>query len=722
MKYFKLLLWGFVLYSTSLIAKEVSVEDARLVAKNFFFQQSQTVNIADYEKTQFSVNFIDRAEVLNFYVFNIEGRDGFVVVSGQDFTRPILGYSDQNNVDFTNLSPELNFLLEGYRQQIKFGVDNNAVATESDLNQWQRLRMNTGSRTSVVSTAGPLIITTWNQSPYYNDQCPANSTGEKAVAGCVAVAMAQVMKYYNHPAQGNSSKSYYDNSGSVTHYANISYASQTYAWNNMPLNLNAANTEVAKLLYHCGHSTQMNWEVDGSGTQTSYVVTALKNYFKYNTSVIERDRTDWDGSNNYTDAQWEQMIRTEIDALRPIIYSGYDEAMAGHAWNCDGYQSDGGTGFLYHMNYGWGGYGNGYFALTNLVSGTTPGGETTYFDRGHQIIVNIMPASAYPQGCTGTRNITGKEGSIDDGSGNQQYPNNTDCYTLIQPSCTQGKVNANFERFDLSAGDYVEIYAGIDVNAPLLATIVGGEDPVGTTYESIEGGMLIHFVTNSAGQAGGWDLNYSSIACGTITTTNPQGTITDGSGTCNYNTGAACYWYIQPVGATQIVIDFTSFNVDSPDNDYVKIYAGTTSTTVATFKGTTPPTTPITVNSNKAIVYFRSYPESTNANVGAGWSFNYTSDVASGIKLVNLNEQSKVYPNPFVGDATVELTGLENQEVTLTLSNILGQTIGQKSFKNTQALYTVQLSELSNIPYGSGVYFLNIAASGESKTIKLVSE
>ncbi len=372
------------------------------------------------------------------------------------------------------------------------------------------------------------------------------------------------------------------------------------------------------------------------------------------------------------------------------------------------------------MNYGWGGYGNGYFALTNLVSGTTPGGETTYFDRGHQIIVNIMPASAYPQGCTGTRNITGKEGLIDDGSGNQLYPNNMDCYTIIHPSCDNAEVAITFKQFDLEAEDYVELYAGPDNTYPLIGKFDMANPPsVTTPYNSLSGSLLIRFVTNSSGQGNGWDVSYTAKSCGYFTTRTSKGNIVDGSGDCNYDDGLNCSYLANVTGATQFVINFANFNLDAGNLDYVALYAGSSSTPQATYRMNALPPSNIVVNSFKFKVKFVT---NSDAVVNSGWSLHYTTNLSSNIPLVDLQNQVKFFPNPFVGDATVELTGLENQEVTLTLSNILGQTIGQKSFKNTQALYTVQLSELSNIPYGSGVYFLNIAASGESKTIKLLSE
>ncbi|MBN2669627.1 MAG: C10 family peptidase [Bacteroidales bacterium] len=720
MRIFTLLLL-FGLGFNSLFASNISVDDAKNVAKNYFFKHAKNAKNLDYSKTEFKLQYTEENEDVYFYVFNIDGQDGFVITSAQDFTRPVLAYSDEFNVDFNNLSPELRFVLDGYNLQIQYGIDHFARPTEKITSSWQNLRLNLSNKSSVVDEVGPLLITTWNQSPYYNDLCPADGTGEHAVVGCVAVAMAQVMKYYNYPSQGEGSKSYYDNSG-LTHYANINYANETYEWNNMPKYLAGANEDLAKLMYHCGHTTEMDWEVDGSGTQSSYVVTALENYFKYSTSANEYTRQNWNGSYNYTDAQWELMIRNELDLLRPIVYSGFTSSGgAGHAWNCDGYQSDDEGGYLYHMNYGWGGYGNGYFALDNLIAGVTPGGDDEYFDLGHQIITGIVPEANYPEFCGGTRTISGFEGLIEDGSGYSNYQANIDCQTLVRSECATGRTTIRFERFDLGTGDYLYLYSGPSTSDPLIATFDQNNVPDGE-YSSVNGGLLLRFVTDGSDQAGGWDLSYTGYTCGFITATSPTGTLSDGSGTCEYTSEAAlnCLWYIQTPGATQYTINFTQFDLDDPAHDYVQLYNNITGATIGTYKMNNLPPATIVADVPEIKIRFKTYIDETN--VGEGWTLNYSTNTVSTSEIEYVNNKVQVYPNPLTNESIVKLENFKDEIVNITVTDIVGKVLGNQSLRVENDVQNVSLQSILEHELNNGVYILNISNRNTNQTIKLIRE
>jgi len=610
-------------------------------------------------------------------------------------------------------------MLNGYSEQIKYGVENNARASKEDAASWQALQFPNLNKTSSTNSAGPLLLTNWNQSPYYNDMCPTDGSGDHAVVGCVAVAMAQVMKYYDYPLHGEGSKTYYDDEGSVQQYKTINYATKTYIWANMPSTLSGLNDDVAQLMYHCGHTVQMDWEVASSGTQSAYVVTALEDYFKYSNTANEYSKETWSGSEIYTDEEWEDMIKTELDLLRPIVYSGFSDD-GGHAWNCDGYIENSGE-YLYHMNYGWGGSGNGYFALDQLLSGTTTGGDEYYFDSGHQIIVRIQPEANYPEGCSGTRTITGFEGLVEDGSGKELYENNINCNTIIQPECARGKVKVSFETFDLAAGDYIYLYNGITVDDPVVAVFDMVNTPGDLEYTSTNNGMLIKFITDGSGNAEGWDLSYSSTVCSSITSTEGSGTFGDGSGSCDYDDGSfLCYWYIEPAGATQITLNFTEFDLDSPDHDYVTVYDGVSGATVyGPFKGSTPPSGNLVVNSSEVKVRFKGY---SDGNAGAGWSFDYTSNVVGIDDVINVDELVKVYPNPFSSDAFVEISNTDSKNVRIILTDIVGKRIADKDFGSLSSTTTISLSDLGNIDFEKGMYLLNVQIGNQIKTYKLISE
>lgn len=705
----------------SLIAKQVSIDEAKTVAKNFYYNNAKTSSYKNYEDMNMRLNHIEGEENPCFYVFTVEDSKGFVIISAQDFVKPILGFSDQSDIDFDNLSPELNSLLETYVEQIKYGVKNNYKSNSEIQKKWQNLQLPMVNRSSVVEPLGPLLITNWNQSPYYNDMCPTNSSGEHAVVGCVAVAMAQVMKYYNYPAQGFGSKSYSDYQGAVTNSANINFSQEEYGWNNMPITLSGENDYVAKLMYHCGHAVSMKWEIDGSGTQSSYIVTAARTYFGYSSTTNEFSQVNYYTDNiNYNDAEWGLMLRNELDALRPVIYSsGVSEGGAGHCWNCDGYRSDGEDGYLYHMNYGWGGSGNGYFPLDQLLAQSIPDGPDHYFDSHHQMILGMYPASDYPYVCEGERRIEGYEGVIGDGSTNLNYENNIDCMTIVQPECATGQTTVIFQNFDLATGDTLFLYNGTTIEDPLLATFDQSNVPDGA-YKSDNNGMLIRLKTDGEDNAQGWDARYMSSPCGSYTTSAAQGIVEDGSGSCDYIKNLNCYFYIEPTDADAILLQISDFNLEGSDKDYLKIYDGETNEVLAAWKKEDTPPANFLVNSGKVMLKFRTY---AHENSGAGWKIEYLTGPAVGLdEIINFNDLVKVYPNPFNGDAAVEIYNPDAKPIRLALLDITGRTLASKDYGILKNTSKIQLSELGNINFEKGVYLLNVKIGNQNKSYKLISE
>jgi len=218
---------------------------------------------------------------------------------------------------------------------------------------------------------GPLLTTTWNQWPYYNDFCPPGTP-----TGCVATAMAQIMKYHNHPAQGTGSHSY-----SHATYGTLSadFGATTYQWNNMPSSLTAGSTPeqknaVATLMYHCGVAVEMNYTPSVSLANSYSFKYALPTYFKYDGGIDLKQRSEYFGN----DAGWHDLLKNELDAGRPIFYAGASST-GGHAFVCDGYD-DGGC---FHFNWGWSGSGDGWYVTSNLVNG---------YNNSQEIVLNIKPA------------------------------------------------------------------------------------------------------------------------------------------------------------------------------------------------------------------------------------------------------------------------------------------------------------------------------------------
>ena len=405
MKRFTMILALLLMIAMPMMAERVTPETARKVASTFLNNNGAKAN----QLTDLS----NEAGFKNLYIFN--GNLGFVVMAADDCVRPILGYSLTDKFDAKDMPENLRWWLQGYSDEIQSAIDNKTRATSETSKMWKDLiegNYKAGKATMVVA---PLIQTKWNQNKYYNDLCPAVSDGPNghAYTGCIATAMAQIMKYWSYPSTGIGSHSYTWN-GQIL---NADFGATTYDWNNMldyyeyyyengtdpyaqwPSEPSAEEiAAVATLMYHCGVSVEMEYggsSTGGSGAPTLYVADALKTYFNYkNTAHYEQKSSN--STINYTDAEWITMLKADLNANRPIQYGGLDpNGNGGHAFVCDGYNSDD----YFHFNWGWAGRYNGYFSINNLDTGANSGeagaGNGVY-TRDQEAVFGIEPGSMVP--------------------------------------------------------------------------------------------------------------------------------------------------------------------------------------------------------------------------------------------------------------------------------------------------------------------------------------
>lgn len=406
------LLFSFVIFSLNVLADPVPLKTAKQVGQSFLTKPVTAAGKLKIKKLPVSLELIYMADALQldldnqsaqlqeqivpFYVFGAENQ-GYVIVAGDNRVIPILGYSDEGVFDPNNIPPNMQKWLESYKSGIRYAIENNIEVAPEIEAQWKALQMGSPINTkNLASSIAPLISTKWNQSPYYNDLCPFDNTeNEKTVTGCVATAMAQVMKYWNSPATGNGFHSYnHPTYGTLS----ASFGSTTYDWTNMPNQLTSTSTSaqknaVATLMYACGVSVDMEYGPGSTGGSSAYVISsaspvthcteyALKTYFGYKSTLKGIKKA------NYTNADWINLLKTELDAGRPIIYAGFGDG--GHCFVSDGYDNND----FFHFNWGWGGSYDGYFALDalNPGSGGIGGGSYTYND-GQQAIIGIEPAN-----------------------------------------------------------------------------------------------------------------------------------------------------------------------------------------------------------------------------------------------------------------------------------------------------------------------------------------
>lgn len=222
------------------------------------------------------------------YVFSINQDDGFIIVSAEDHARAILAYSFDEALNHSRLPVNYQKWIEGYKNQIRFIRSKPEDASPEIMEEWQDLLNGEyGSSKKSVSAIEPLLSTQWDQSPFVNELCPYDAyAGERTVTGCVATAMAQIMKFWDYPSTGSGYHSYAHNTyGSLS----ASFGSTTYDWASMPDVVNTTNQAVATLMYHCGISVEMSYGIPSQGGSGAYVISdrspvdhcteyALKNY------------------------------------------------------------------------------------------------------------------------------------------------------------------------------------------------------------------------------------------------------------------------------------------------------------------------------------------------------------------------------------------------------------------------------------------------------------
>ena len=373
-----------VLCALMVQAGPVDKQQAQQQAQAFFAKKGKTLKkVSKPYKAPRKAATTDEAY---YYVFNSEGNNGFVIVSGDDRTAPVFGYSDTGSFDENNIPENMRAWLEGYVEEIK-ALDSETPVVSSDA-PLTRMR----KAESVMRPIAPLITTKWDQDSPYNDNCPTYDGTNKCATGCVATAMAQVMYYYR--AQSVSATTaeipaYTTSKLGISIPATpanspIDWASMTDTYSSS--STAAQNAAVAALMEYCGHAVQMNYN-QSSGAYSSDVPSALEKYFGYATGGLCISREA------YTLQEWEDMVYEELLAKRPLFYGG-SSAGGGHAFVVDGYDGEG----LFHFNWGWGGMSNGYFLLQVANPGNNSGiGASSSSDgyaRSQSAIFGVDPTSA----------------------------------------------------------------------------------------------------------------------------------------------------------------------------------------------------------------------------------------------------------------------------------------------------------------------------------------
>ena len=321
-----------------------------------------------------------------FYLFNNGGNKGFVIVSGDDRLPEVIGYATSGTMAEDNMPIQLKSLLDAFEKQYGEMAGDDARLESAMAERMALAESSAAANVSVTPLLGDIE---WDQGTPYNNLCPTFTNGQ-AVTGCVATAMAQVIRYYRYPTQlKNNIPSYTSKSGFTS--SEITASSTTYDYDKMLGQYVSGNysdkqaSAVATLMLHCGCAVQMEYGVAGSYAITSSTSHVLGAYFAYDKSTLAFvDRCD------YSLEEWCSIIDHELSNNRPIIYEGRTLSNEGHAFVCDGANGDG----FYHINWGWSGSGNGYFDISLLnpfdAESTTGAGG---YNIGMGMTIGIKPST-----------------------------------------------------------------------------------------------------------------------------------------------------------------------------------------------------------------------------------------------------------------------------------------------------------------------------------------
>jgi len=458
-------------FTGMLFAKSVELQQAKEVAINAYYQKLNlyvgATDMSDIDVHNFYT--ISENGVPVYYIFNFTDY-GFIIISAEDNFTPVLGYSLDRHHNPELSGESFQGWMKGRAGAINYVKENNMTATPEIAQKWQEL-IHFDEMSWIPQKDGKdieqLLTATWNQDWPYNYYCPMDDDGPggRAYVGCVATAMSMIMHYWRYPHQGEGEHSYF-----AYPYGTLSvnFGEATYDWDGMLDNSDSqVNMPMALIGYHAAVAVDMQFGADGSGAYSDDVPYAMKTYFGYSNSIVYRPRSQYPWNT------WHGHIQAELEEGCPVYYSGRDAPQngAGHAFVLDGFHS---ADDMYHFNFGWSGYDNGWYDITD------PSGYEWYYTQA--MVNNIFPDDPdYPYGCSSDHPLNNLVGSFEDGSGPQEsYEASADCSWLIDPQTENDSVKyitLNFVNLDTDPEDVITIYDGASTSDPVLGEFSGTTTP-----------------------------------------------------------------------------------------------------------------------------------------------------------------------------------------------------------------------------------------------------
>lgn len=358
-----------LLHAGLFYAETIGRSDAQATARSFLSSRGITMQATDAAYRAPRKARSASSDDACYYIFNAGNDRGYVIVSGDDRTEPILGYVEQGSFDESSIPENMRAWLRQYAEEIK-SLDNNSPIVETVG------RIKARMVKKVRHVIPPLVKSRWDQGDPYNSRCPVyykdDGTTAQPASGCVATAFAQLLNYYKFPEKTVASIPTLTNTYTLSNGTKKTVTARAITrgakidWENMlDVYTSSATDEqrkaVGDLMLYCGQSVSMGYG-GSSGAVTSKCATAIVKYFGYD------DQAHWVNRSDYDIDDWTDMLYEELEGGHPLCYNGHSTG-GGHAFVIDGYDGMG----LFHVNWGWGGGGDGWFVITSLNSGDNSG-------------------------------------------------------------------------------------------------------------------------------------------------------------------------------------------------------------------------------------------------------------------------------------------------------------------------------------------------------------
>lgn len=678
-------------------AQIVSLHDAEIVARRFLIKNERGAIEHIYTE-------IDSQQLPLFYVFNSD--DGFAVISGERNCIPLLAYSYNNQYQHDDVISPARMWFDHYAQQVAM-IRNESVFNPSSQQLWRNYLENLQNESKDNEEVVPFVTSQWDQDNFYNFYCPRDLRGTsngRAVTGCVATAMAQILYYFRWPDSGNGLYSYeHDNYGTIS----ANFGETNYHFDEMTDKPTTINPAISLLCFHLGVAVDMVYGANSSGMYNHKAAFAMRTYFKYSpaTEYVYRDSTNVD---------WDSLMVSHLDRKIPLYYAGWSVPnIDGHGFVCDGYQKMEDERYYYHFNFGWSGHYDGYFYTESL----SPGGSN--FNLAQEVIANGYPDSNlynYPPTCAdGNHTITSVSGSFEDCSGPMTDYSGTIDYTWRVSPEEENVESIDIEiNFDIANLDTLFIIADDPNVSDRIITNENGSLAINMIGDSFS----VRLKTTGQNSAGGfkccYNSNYEFFCSGTRLFTEKSDFFDDGSGDQNYNNCARCRVYINPTsdeGVQFITLQFHDFETEEGE-DILYVYDNKTPNLILldSFSGRMDNFS-YTYETRRLLLIF----ETSAKNTFSGWSLSYFGSMTDIVEN-SRDDYYSLYPNPTQNRVTVKRNKfIEGDRLFLYSSEgrqILSQSISSNEF-------TVDLSS-----YSSGLYFMYIRNSKDKKEkiFKIIKE